>query len=160
MHASVMAWVKGRVRHHGLADKSTLEVGSLDVNGSVRSLFRGPYVGIDMRAGPGVDVVGTADKLPFPDDAFDVVVTTEMLEHDPSFWLSMAEMGRVLRPGGHLLLTTRGNGFGEHNEPSDYFRYMRSAGPILGALAGCRLVTQQDDPEVPGIFVHGQRGAG
>lgn len=157
MHASVMGWVKSRVRHHGLADKSTLEVGSLDVNGSVRSLFRGSYVGIDMRRGPGVDVVGTADKLPFTDDAFDVVVTTEMLEHDPSFWLSLAEMGRVLKPGGHLLITTRGNGFFEHNEPSDYFRFMPASRAVLVALAGCTLVAEELDPEVPGIFVHGIR---
>lgn len=157
MHASVMGWVKSRVRHHGLADKSTLEVGSLDVNGSVRSLFRGPYVGIDMRPGPGVDVVGTADALPFPDDSFDVVVTTEMLEHDHSFWLSLAEMGRVLRPKGHLLITTRGNGFFEHNEPSDYWRFMPSSRERLLELAGCTPVAMALDQEVPGIFVHGRR---
>lgn len=157
MHASVMAWVGSRVRLYDLADCPTLEVGSLDVNGSVRSLFRGPYIGIDMRDGPGVDVVGTADHLPFPDDAFDVVVTTEMLEHDPTFWLSLAEIGRVLRPGGHLLLTTRGSGFGEHNEPSDYFRFMPASRAVLAALAGCKVVVEALDPEVPGIFVHGQR---
>ncbi len=157
MHASVMAWIRNEVRHHGLAGLATLEVGSFDVNGSVRALFSGPYVGVDMREGPGVDVVGTADALPFPDNAFDVVVTTEMLEHDPSFWLSLAEMGRVLRSGGHLLITTRGNGFGEHNEPSDYWRFMPASRAVLVALAGCKIEAEALDPEVPGIFVHGIR---
>lgn len=157
MHDSVMAWVATQVVTHQLAKRDTLEVGSLNVNGSVRSLFRGPYTGVDMRAGPGVDQVALAAELPFPDASFDVVVSTEMLEHDPSPWLSMAEMGRVLKAGGHLLLTTRGNGFGEHNEPSDFWRFMPAARQRLLEMAGCRLVSMALDPEVPGIFVHGRK---
>lgn len=152
-----MDWVGTEVRRSGLAGKDTLEVGSLDVNGSVRSLFSGKYIGIDMREGPGVDVVGAADALPFGAGLFDVVVSTEMLEHDPSPWLSLAEMGRVLKTGGHLILTTRGNGFGEHNEPSDYWRFMPSSRGLLLLIAGCSLVSEALDPEVPGIFVHGLR---
>jgi len=150
-----MAWVGAQVEAYELAARDTLEVGSLDVNGSVRSLFHGPYVGIDMRPGPGVDIVGTADALPFPDAAFECVVSTEMLEHDPAPWLSMAEMGRVLQPGGALIITTRGNGFGEHNEPSDYWRFMPAAGTVLMGLAGCTTVLATTDPQVPGIFLFG-----
>lgn len=153
-----MAWVGERVRLADLGWGRTLEVGSLDVNGSVREFFDGPYVGIDMRDGPGVDVVGYARELPFDDATFDVVVSTEMLEHDPTPWLSMAEMGRVLKPGGHLLITTRGNGFGEHNEPHDYWRYMPQAGGLLLDLARCTpLIDTVLDPQVPGIFLHGVR---
>lgn len=152
-----MAWVAGRVAAHGLAPRTTLEVGSLDVNGSVRSMFTGPYTGIDMRPGPGVDVVGTADALPFPDQSFDVVVSTEMLEHDPSPWRSLAEMKRVLRADGHLLITTRGNGFGEHLEPNDYWRFMPGSRAILLSLAGCESLATELDPQVPGVFVHGRR---
>lgn len=157
MHDSVMTWIAGQIAGHGLASRRTLEVGSLDVNGSVRAMFAGEYTGIDMRPGPGVDVVGTADALPFDDASFDVVVSTEMLEHDPTPWLSLAEMRRVLRPAGHLLLTTRGNGFGEHHEPSDYWRFMPESRRLLLELAGCELLDQALDPEVPGIFVHGVR---
>lgn len=152
-----MSWVRSQVAEHGLAPKRTLEVGSLDVNGSVRPLFRGTYVGVDMRAGPGVDVVATADALPFVDASFDVVVSTEMLEHDPAPWLSLPEMGRVLRAGGHLILTTRGNGFGEHDEPSDYWRFLPAARSRLLELAGCSPVAMALDPEMPGVFVHGVR---
>lgn len=157
MHASVMTWVGNEVRKYQLAASSVLEVGSLDVNGSVRSLFRGPYVGLDMRPGPGVDIVGTADALPFPDGSFDVVVSTEMLEHDARWWLSVAEMRRVLRAGGHLLITTRGNGFFEHLEPSDYWRFMPNSRRVILDLAGCEEIRTALDPEVPGIFVHGRR---
>lgn len=157
MHGSVMAWVGAKVAEHGLAGRSTLEVGSLDVNGSVRGLFAGAYVGLDMRDGPGVDIVGTADALPFGDATFDVVISTEMLEHDPAPWLSLAEMGRVLQPGGHLLLTTRGNGFGLHREPHDFWRFMPDAMPRLAELASCTPVALATDPEVPGIFIHAVR---
>lgn len=157
MHDSVMTWIGHQVDDHGLAFKDTLEVGSLDVNGSVRPLFSGHYTGVDMRDGPGVDVVAKADSLPFPDTAFDVVVSTEMLEHDPYPWLSLHEMGRVLRRGGHLLLTARGNGFGEHLEPSDFYRYMPAAMPVLLDLAACDPLAMQTDPEMPGVFMHGQR---
>ncbi len=155
MHESVMDWIGVEVHKHGLADRDTLEVGSLNVNGSVREFFSGSYIGLDMRDGPGVDIVGTADALPFVAGRFDVVVSTEMLEHDPAFWLSLAEMGRVLKPGGHLLLTTRGNGFGEHNEPSDYWRFMPASRDRLLDLASCDPLTTALDPQVPGIFMHG-----
>ena len=157
MHESVLAWVATQVRRHRLSSHRTLEVGSLDVNGSVRSLFSERYVGIDMRPGPGVDVIGTADALPFDDDAFEVVVSTETLEHDRAFWLTMAEIRRVLQPGGHLILTTRGNGFGEHMEPSDYWRFMPESRALLLELAGCEPVDMALDPQVPGIFIHGRR---
>jgi SAM-dependent methyltransferase len=156
MHDSVYAWVGRQVGEHDLVGLRTLEVGSLDVNGSVRALFSGTYIGLDMREGPGVDIVGTAAALPFPDASFDCIVSTEMLEHDPSPWNSMAEMGRVLRPGGRLIITTRGNGFGEHLEPSDYWRFMPNVGPVLLDLASCDGTTELD-PEVPGIFLSGVR---
>ena len=152
-----MDWVGVEVHKYGLAGRDTLEIGSLNVNGSVRGFFSGSYIGLDMRDGPGVDIAGTADALPFVAGRFEVVISTEMLEHDPTFWLSLAEMGRVLRPGGHLLLTTRGNGFGEHNEPSDFWRFMPASRDELLKLADCLPVSQALDPQVPGIFVHGIR---
>jgi SAM-dependent methyltransferase len=153
---AVKAWVSARIRKFGLASKPTLEVGSLDVNGSVRGLFMGSYTGVDFRDGPGVDIVMNGHALTFPDRSFDVVVSTEMLEHDDAFWLSMAEMGRVLRPGGHLLLTTRGNGFKRHGHPFDYWRFMPDSGALLMGLAGCHLLESVADPRDPGIFVHGR----
>lgn len=155
MHASVMAWVNELVVGvDDLADKRVLEVGSLNVNGTVRELFGSDYIGVDMRDGPGVDMVAEAHKLPFEDESFDVVISTEMLEHDAQFWLSLPEMGRVLRPaGGVLILTTRSNGFPEHGFPEDYWRFMPNSVGLLAALAGCDLVSWMRDPQDPGIFL-------
>lgn len=159
MHKSVKAWVKEQVDTYALKGLDTLEVGSLDVNGSVRDLFVGTYVGVDFREGPGVDLVVDAHDLKrrFGEAAFDVVVSTEMLEHDSAFWTSLVQMGEVLISGGHLLLTTRGNGFKPHGYPHDYWRFMPESRAMLLDLAGCDVVELGLDPQRPGIFMHGVR---
>ena len=50
---------------------------------------------------------GDASKLRFPDDCFDVVTCLETLEFLPDPRRALAEMIRVLRPGGLLLTTIR-----------------------------------------------------
>ena len=47
------------------------------------------------------------ERLPFDDDAFDVVTCLEALEFLPDPQAALAEMSRVLRPGGLLLTTIR-----------------------------------------------------
>ena len=48
---------------------------------------------------------GDAHHLPFPDGSFDVVIISEVLEHIPDDRGAIAEMVRVLRPGGRLAVT-------------------------------------------------------
>jgi SAM-dependent methyltransferase len=156
MHRSVMTWVASEVVQHGLAG-TTLEVGSLDVNGSVRGLFGDDYTGVDFRDGAGVDRVMDAHALDFPDASFDTVISTEMLEHDSAFWLSLAEMGRVLKAGGDLILTTRGNGFPRHSHPHDYWRFMADSAGLILDLARSEQVCVRPDPRHPGVFIHGRR---
>lgn len=47
---------------------------------------------------------GDAERLPFPDAAFDAVTSFETFEHLPSPGRALAEMARVTRPGGRLLI--------------------------------------------------------
>lgn len=51
-------------------------------------------------------LVGTVLSLPFPGDAFDVVLSTEVIEHLPEPAAAVKEFARVLKPGGHLVLST------------------------------------------------------
>jgi SAM-dependent methyltransferase len=57
----------------------------------------------DVAVRDDVDLLG---QLPFADQSFDVVVLVEVLEHLPSHERVLREAARVLRTGGHLLITT------------------------------------------------------
>lgn len=50
-------------------------------------------------------VAGDVTQLPFPDATFEVVISSECIEHTPSPELAVSEMIRVLRPGGGLAIT-------------------------------------------------------
>lgn len=55
--------------------------------------------------GSAVSMPGDALRLPFPDGHFDHVLAAEILEHIPDDELAMAELARVLRPGGTAAVT-------------------------------------------------------
>jgi SAM-dependent methyltransferase len=91
--------------------------------GMYRELFPN-RVGFDIAPGPAVDVVGDAHALPFPDGTFDRILCTEVLEHLHTPHTAIAEMQRVLKPGGTLILTTPFV-FPLHDAPHDYYRYTK-----------------------------------
>lgn len=67
-----------------------------------------------------IDYVCDANHIPIPDDSFDVVLCTEMLEHVPEPVAVIAEFARILKPGGRLILTAP-LGSGIHQEPYHYY---------------------------------------
>lgn len=83
------------------------------------------YVGID-REGPlsRPTVEGDAESLPFPDASFDVVLSTQVLEHLKNPARALREAVRVLRPAGRLVLTVPGV-WPTHEAPHDYWRFTR-----------------------------------
>ena len=96
-------------------DQRVLEVGSLDINGSVRQFFSGgSYVGLDVAAGPGVDVVCQGQEYAAPDGSYDVVISCEAMEHNPHWVGTMENMIRVCRPGGLVVMTCATVGRPEH----------------------------------------------
>ncbi len=106
---------------HGI---NILEVGSLDVNGSVRFMFSdisSSYLGVDILDGLGVDmVINVADLTKhFEKESFDLVVSTEMLEHCFDWRNAIYQILMVLKKDGILILTTRSPGFELHDYPSD-----------------------------------------
>ena len=48
---------------------------------------------------------GDATRLPFPDGTFDRIIAAEVLEHIPADEAAMAELARVLKPGGTIAVT-------------------------------------------------------
>jgi SAM-dependent methyltransferase len=93
-----------------------LEIGSYDVNGSVRQIFAGrrEYIGVDLREGPGVDRVGFGHKLDLPNAFFDVSISGECFEHDPHWVQTILNMCRMTRPGGLVAFTCASSGRPEH----------------------------------------------
>ena len=54
---------------------------------------------------PGEGVCGSATALPFADGSFDVVSAFDVVEHCEDEQLAIAELTRVLEPGGRMLLS-------------------------------------------------------
>lgn len=69
--------------------------------------------GINMEAVASDDmitmVVGNANAMPmFADETFGCVLCNATLEHDPRFWLTLAEIRRVTKPGGLIVIGVPG----------------------------------------------------
>ena len=97
------------------AGSRVLEVGSLNINGSVRQHFSGgQYIGLDVSPGPDVDVVCQGQDYDAPDGSFDVVISCECLEHNPSWRETFENMLRLCRPGGLVVMTCASTGRPEH----------------------------------------------
>lgn len=92
-----------------------LEVGSLDINGTVRDLFSDcRYTGVDLQLGPGVDLARQGQLVDFPSGEFDVTISAECLEHNPYWRETLANMFRMTRPDGLVLVSCATTGRKEH----------------------------------------------
>lgn len=138
-------------------NKSVLEVGSLDVNGSLQDIIKcdepREYVGVDIEAGPGVDEVLGVEYLieRFGADRFDVVFATELVEHVEDWQAAFRNLKMVCKPGGMILVTTRSKGFQYHGFPYDFWRY--ELDDMKQIFSDCKILKLQSDPMRPGVFV-------
>jgi len=110
MHNAVKSFLK-EVRQefpHKFRNRSVLEVGSHSLNGSPRKYWRFcRWTGVDISKGKGVDIVGKFSEIQF-DKWYQVVVSTEMLEHDNEWDISLKKMYDLLQPGGLMIITCAG----------------------------------------------------
>lgn len=116
-------------------------------------LFEGhieKYTGVDVGDNPKADInIIPGEKLPFNNDEFDVVLSSQVLEHVKEVDQYMHECNRVLKKNGKLLLSTHGT-WQYHASPYDYHRWtviglknlleknnfeVEDCTPILGQLA-------------------------
>jgi SAM-dependent methyltransferase len=61
-------------------------------------------------------------KLPFPDNSYDTVILSDVLEHISEPSELCKEIARILKPNGHLLLNVPYY-YSVHEAPFDFFRY-------------------------------------
>ena len=133
MRKPVQKFIYESIKEIPSSNQNVLEVGSLDVNGTVRQFFSEDnlYVGLDMRLGKNVTLQARGDNIPFRDASFGCAVCCDTLEHDSNFFATVSEMKRVLITGGLLLLTVPGIGFTKHEHPYDYWRFTKEAVEVL-----------------------------
>jgi hypothetical protein len=117
--------------------KRILDIGARDINGSLRTFCPSgaEYIGVDLEAGPGADVVlKDAYDYPFPDEYFDAIVSTSCFEHDGMFWLAFLEQLRVLSKSGTMYINAPSNGAYD-GYPYDNWRFYPDAALALEAWA-------------------------
>lgn len=129
MHVSVITFFTDHLHPEDVYKKRVLEVGSRNYNGSIRPLVEsmcpGSYIGTDLQCGDGVDMTVPATELVtvFGENAFDIVLCVETLEHVLDWGLAVENMKRVCAPGGLVFVTTRSKGFPYHQHPDDFWRF-------------------------------------
>lgn len=102
-----------------------LDVGSYDVNGSYREIFKRPnweYIGADIMTGPNVDKVF---KSPYDwgDEQYDVVISGQCLEHVEDIKEWALQLKRVVKNGGFICLIAPCD-CEEHRYPIDCWRIL------------------------------------
>jgi predicted SAM-dependent methyltransferase len=130
------ASISGRIfaQKYGSSSKVVLDVGGLNVNGSLREHFENlgmKYICIDIEEHSSVDiVVKPGEKLPFDNSSVDLIISTSCFEHDPCFWITFKEMTRIIKLGGYIYVNAPSDG-PYHCHPGDNWRFYSDAGQAL-----------------------------
>lgn len=96
--------------------KRILDVGSGDINGNNRFLFdeNCEYHGNDVIQANNVTIVSKTKDLPFQNNSFDTIVSTECFEHDPEYKESFVKIYNMLKPNGLFFFTCASTDRPEH----------------------------------------------
>ncbi|MEO5365083.1 MAG: class I SAM-dependent methyltransferase [Magnetococcus sp. WYHC-3] len=148
----------GRIRHFLAEQAAQLPEGCRVLDAGAG---RCPYAGLFVRHvyescdHPGGFYPGQAhsflcplDAIPRPDGHYDAVILTQVLEHVPDPGAVLGELGRVLAPGGRLLVTVPLNG-PLHGEPWHYYHFTHHALAHLAHRQGLELLHME---QVGGAF--------
>jgi SAM-dependent methyltransferase len=163
-NASCITFASANLARSEVSGKKVLEIGSCDVNGSLRPIIKSlepaSYTGVDINPGPGVDVVCAAEDIieKFGKEQFDIVISTEMLEHVRDWRKVVSNIKNICKPEGAILITTRSPGFDYHGYPYDFWRY--EASDITNIFSDCIVEKIEDDKKEPGILFKVRKPAG
>jgi SAM-dependent methyltransferase len=92
-----------------------LDVGFGDINGNNNYLFEDClYEGNDLIKTDNVTIVSRTKDLPFEDDSFDTIISTECFEHDSEYHESFRKILKLLKPNGLFIFTCASLGRPEH----------------------------------------------
>lgn len=103
-------------------------------------------------------VAGSMLELPFPSESFDAAYATESLEHAVDIEAAVAELCRVLRPGGRLVIIDKNARQWGRLETPSWEKWFREE-ELLGLLrrwcqsASCRPISYWEDVAPDGLFL-------
>jgi SAM-dependent methyltransferase len=161
MNISCIRFIAENITYQEVCGKKVVEVGALDFNGSPRYVLQllnpREYVGVDMESGNGVDIVCPAENVVerFGENVFDIVVSTEMLEHALEWKTAISNLKRALKPNGLLLITTRSRGFKYHAYPYDFWRYELE--DFQNIFSDMEIIKLEKDIVSPGVFLKARK---
>lgn len=141
--------------------KRILEVGSYDMNGSVADYAKqhhpSGYIGVDIVEGKGVDRILDVHALmsEFGPESFDIVISTEMIEHVEDWRNAIENMKGVLKRDGYILITTRSWGFPLHKCPIDCWRY--EIDDMMKIFSDFEIIKCEPDVTEPGVFIFAKK---
>lgn len=139
MHAECFRYVSQFSTNEAI---TIVEIGSRDINGSVRPLFpAATYIGLDLHPGPSVDVV--CDAMTWtPETPAELVLCLEVLEHTPHWMALLSRAYEWLRPDGRIVVTCAGHGREQHSaidggrlRPGEYYRNLSDTEIAEGLMA-------------------------
>lgn len=131
-------------------NKYVLDVGSGDINGNNKFLFENcEYQGNDVINAKNVTIVSKTKDLPFSDNTFDTIISTECFEHDPEYKESFLKIYKMLKPNGLFVFTCASTGRPEHGtrRTSPYDSY-GTLGNLTDMIDYYKNLTEQDLNEI------------
>lgn len=118
-----------------------------------RDLFRcAEYIGLDIEnsghdhVNEQIDIYYDGRHFPFKDNIFDAALCSQVLEHIFHPYEFLNEINRVLKEGGHLLLTVPFV-WDEHEQPNDYGRYTSFGLKHMLAMHGFNIIELRKSTE-------------
>ncbi|CAN7508416.1 class I SAM-dependent methyltransferase [Bosea sp. LjRoot90] len=91
--------------------------------------------------------------LPVDDKSIDAVFCCSVLEHIPEPWLVFAELKRIVRPGGHVILSVPFIYY-LHGAPHDYFRFTRYGVTEMATKAGFEIAELKTSGGIAHMLLH------
>lgn len=100
------------------------EVYAVDISSELIEIAKSKYPNINFS-------VASLEKLPFPDDYFDAIVLSDVLEHINDPISALNELYRVLKIGGDIIITVPHKGLFTFLDPYNYGYYLKNYLPSL-----------------------------
>lgn len=147
-------WAANNIKKEEIHNKRIIEVGSYDVNGSMRPIIQlldpSEYIGVDIVEGPGVDVICQGENLVerFGLNSFDFIICTCVLEHTKEWKIVVSQLKKICKQGGIILIIVPSL-WPFHEFPGDYWRYSKE--DINNIFSDCEILSLFEDSTTPSL---------